>query len=118
LKSGVIDYFSLDPAEVEDRYGFKYEFYLKIPKDGIYKFYLKSDDGSILYVGDRIVVSNDGRHEMMQSSGTVALKAGMQPITVLYFENKGGQELEVLYEGPGVEKQTVPANILYTQEKL
>ena len=88
-----------------------------MPKDGIYKFYTKSDDGSVLYVGDRLVVANDGRHAPMVSSGAVALRAGLHSVKVLFFEDKSGQELEVEYEGPGVKKQIVPADILYYTKK-
>jgi predicted alpha-1,2-mannosidase len=113
VKSGIIDYFSFDPANVEDRYGFKYESYIKIPKEGIYRFYLNSDDGSVLFIGDKMIVSNDGRHAPIESFGEVPLKAGFQPITVLFFEDKNGQELEISYEGPGIDKQIIPPNILY-----
>ncbi len=113
IKSGVINYLNFTPAQVEDHYGFKYECYIKVPKDGIYKFYTKSDDGSVLYVGDKLVVANDGRHVPMVSSGSVALKAGLHLMKVLFFEDKSGQELEVEYECPGVDKQIVPENILY-----
>lgn len=115
IKSGTIGYFNFNPAKIDDHFGFKYQCYVKIPKDGIYKFYLRSDDGSIIYVGNKIVVSNDGRHAPMESSGAIALKSGFHFLTILFFEDKNGQELKIFYEGPDIQKQIIPEDILFVQ---
>ena len=78
---------------------------------------MKSDDGSVLYIGDRMVVSNDGRHAPIEAFGEIPLKAGLQPLTILFFEDKSGQELEVSYEGPGIKKQIIPRDILYSSKE-
>lgn len=81
---------------------------VKVPRDGMYKFSTTSDDGSALYIGDRMVVNNDGIHGEWEESGEIALKAGYHPITVLMFQGKGGKTLGVQMEGPGVSKEMIP----------
>ena len=34
-----------------------------------------------------------------------------------YFEDYGEQDLQVFYKGPGIEKQIIPANVLYPDKK-
>ena len=59
------------------------------------------------------VVNNDGNHGIEEQSGAVLLPGGLHPIEILYFENTGGESLEVLYEGPSIGKQNIPFSILY-----
>jgi hypothetical protein len=59
-----------------------------------------------------LAVNNNGGHGMVEKSGTVSLAAGLYPIRVEYFEG-GGEGLEVSYEGPGIEKQVIPASALF-----
>ena len=87
--------------------------FLRVPRDGVYAFYTVSDDGSKLYLGDVEVVNNDGLHGKREKYGAVALGAGLHAIRVTYFERTGNDALEVGYEGPGIEKQSLPAGVLY-----
>jgi hexosaminidase len=87
--------------------------YIKIDTDGIYRFYTRSDDGSTLKIGDRVVVDNDGDHAALEKSGQVALCAGLHPIEVKFFELGGAEALHVSYEGPGISKAEIPANVLF-----
>ena len=43
----------------------------------------------------------------------MALKAGYHPIRVTFFEKGGGNQLKVSYQGPDIEKQNIPPNILF-----
>lgn len=51
----------------------------------------KSDDGSVLVIGDRKVVDNDGSHASVMATGRVALEAGLHPYTLMYFEDYEGR---------------------------
>ena len=77
---------------------------------GLYTFSLNSDDGSKLFLGDSLVVSNDGTHGPMEKSGDVLLEAGKHRMKLLYFEDIGGESLELSYRGPGIAKRQVPAS--------
>lgn len=70
--------------------------------DGVYTFSTESDDGSKLYIGEEVVVDNDGLHGMQSRSGTIALAAGHHKIRVEFFERGGGAGLIVSVDGPGL----------------
>jgi hypothetical protein len=93
----------------ENGWGLVYSGYIDISLDGLYTFFVYSDDGSKLYLGDSLVVSNDGLHGSMEKSGEVLLKAGKHRLKLLYFDASGGESLVVSYSGPGIRKQEVPA---------
>jgi putative alpha-1,2-mannosidase len=116
LTSGIVSNFSLDEAEAEDHFAFRYTGYIKIPAEGLYRFYTRSDDGSVLFIGDTEVVNNDGSHGSLESSGIIALQAGYHPIKVLYFEDYEGQSLMVLMEGPEIEKHRIPEALLFRKK--
>ncbi|MDP6545376.1 MAG: trypsin-like peptidase domain-containing protein [Phycisphaerae bacterium] len=86
---------------------------VKIPADGLYVFYTSSDDGSRLYIGDKLVVDNDGLHGVMEMGGLIRLSKGLYPITVTFFEKTGGEELKVFFEGPRLPKQEIPPAALF-----
>jgi hypothetical protein len=103
-------------ARKED-FGLTFNGYIKIPSDGLYDFYLSSDDGSFLYIGDSLVINNDGLHGTGEVPGEIALKAGYHPISVPMFQAKGDEGLELWIEGQGVQKQQVPAMMLFHSMK-
>ncbi|MFN0134509.1 MAG: PA14 domain-containing protein [Phycisphaerae bacterium] len=82
---------------------------LDITTAGDYRFFTESDDGSILYVNDRVVVANDGFHGMAERTGIINLPIGTHAIRVEHFEGGGGAGLIARIEGPGLAKQVIPA---------
>ncbi|NIA13715.1 MAG: alpha-L-fucosidase [Nitrospiraceae bacterium] len=92
----------------DEHYAFKFEGYVEVPEDGLYTFYTKSDDGSRLFVDGKRIVDNDGLHGMEERSGQAPLRAGLHAIEIQYFNAKGGGQLRVSYEGPGIPKQKIP----------
>jgi hypothetical protein len=78
----------------------------------VYRLATRSDDGSCLWIGDKLVVDNDKPHSAHEESGVIALAAGVHPIRVEFFENSGGYELKVLWSGPGVAREEIPAAAL------
>jgi hypothetical protein len=61
-----------------------------------------------------MVVNNDGLHSPEQKEAQIALKAGFHQITVTMFERDGGEELDVLYAGPGISQRQIPKDVLFT----
>jgi PA14 domain len=57
-----------------------------IEQPGAYRFSLLSDDGSKLYIDDRLVIDNDGIHWAMARAGSAELSAGVHRIRVSYFQ--------------------------------
>ena len=96
-----------------DDFALKVTGFVRVPADGLYFFYANSDDGSRLYIGDRLVVDNDLPHPPLELGGQIRLKAGLYPITVTFFERDGAEVLEIAYEGPNLEKQEIPPEALF-----
>lgn len=105
--------FDLGLRKRDDHFAFRFTGFLEAPADGVYTFYLVSDDGSRLWIGTDLLVDHHGLHSASEKRGQVILKAGKHPITVAFFEAGGAQRLEVNYEGPGIAKQPIPASVLW-----
>ncbi|MHC4737019.1 MAG: lamin tail domain-containing protein, partial [Planctomycetota bacterium] len=97
---GIVDTFDITPRREDDYFGFRFTGFIEVPINAVYTFYTTSDDGSLLYISGIPVVYNDYTHNMIESSGSIYLDAGMHPITVEYFEQSGEEGLIVSYEGP------------------
>ncbi|MEQ6120296.1 alkaline phosphatase family protein [Reichenbachiella sp. MALMAid0571] len=96
-----------------DQFVIRFVSYIQIDKDGSYKFYTNSDDGSKLYINDELVVDNDGDHGTIERAGSIDLKKGLHKITVDYLNAGGGAWLDAFYKGPGIPKQIIPADKLF-----
>lgn len=57
-----------------------------IKKEGIYRFLLISDDGSVLYIDKNLVIDNNCVHSMRPMTGQIYLKPGSHSIRLLYFQ--------------------------------
>jgi alpha-N-arabinofuranosidase len=112
-KTGVLESFVIPAENAGENFGVQYLGYIKIPSDGMYTFYLNSDDGSDLCIDTKVVVDNDGRHAPQEQSGTIVLRAGFHEIKVGFFQGPGGKVLEISVAGPGVAKQIIPASMLF-----
>jgi len=111
--SGVMPNFKLEPTDEVNEFGYIYSGYLSIPKDGIYTFYLESNDGSKFFINGKEIINNDGGHSAKEESGKIALRAGMYPFVVKYFQMGAGKMLKVCWEGPGLKKKEITANVLF-----
>ncbi len=117
VKSGTTNNFTMNERTKEYLYGMRYTGFIDIPKDNVYSFYLSSDDGSRLLIGDTLVVNNDGLHGVIEKKGKIYLKKGQHRMTVLFFQKGGGSVLNLEYESPDISKQKVPGSALFYTEK-
>jgi hypothetical protein len=62
--------------------------------------------------GAHLIIDNDGYHGPTEKSGKMKLRAGLQAISVLFFQGTQGAALDFSWEGPGIGKQKVPQNVL------
>ena len=73
-----------------------------ISKPGQYRFELQSDDGSMLYLDDHLIVDNDGVHPVLTRGGMVNLKEGAHRIRIAYFQGpRFHLALRLQVAGPG-----------------
>lgn len=110
--TGASSSFELGVAKKEDHFALRFRAYLDVPKDGLYTFYISSDDGSRLTLGSTVIVDHDGVHGGGEVAGSRALKKGKYLLTLAYFEASGGEELAVAWEGPGFGKRKIDPKAL------
>ncbi|CAE7552016.1 unnamed protein product [Symbiodinium natans] len=67
---------------------------------GDYKFFLNSDDGSLLYLDGEKIVDNNGCHPARERSGVKFMKPGSHDLVVDFCEVDGGESVKFEYEGP------------------
>lgn len=114
LESGVMPEPSIEGAKQEDHFAYIFEGLIYCPEDGVYEFLTRSDDGSVLLIGDRQVVNNDGSHAAIPATGRIALKKGYHPYTLLYFEDYEGEHLSWAWKLPSSKEfAPIPAANLF-----
>ena len=114
VEKGIVSEPSLDKARQEDHYGFEFSGLIDMPEDGVYTFQTRSDDGSVLYIDQTLVVDNDGSHAAIPATGSIALKKGWHSYRLLYIEDYEGQHLSWAWKLPSGEKlEPIPASRLY-----
>lgn len=89
----------------EDDYGFVFDGFVKVEADGIYSFFLNSDDGSKLVIDGETVIENDGIHGMVEKKGEIDLAKGLHQIRLEYFQGTGGSGLAFSVSGPGLKNR-------------
>ena len=114
VEKGIVSEPSLEKARQEDHYGFEFSGLIDVPEDGVYTFQTRSDDGSVLYIDQILVVDNDGSHAAIPATGSIALKKGWHSYRLLYIEDYEGQHLSWAWKLPSGEKlEPIPASRLY-----
>lgn len=98
----------IDFAAGEEDFYVRWSGYIRVPKDGVYTFWLESDDGARLTIGGERVVDNSGLPPMERQPGEVRLKAGLHELRLEFFEH-GGQAGCRLFRGDEI----VPESALF-----
>jgi len=111
-QSGVAAKFEFPFKETAELFGLELDGFIDIRKDDVYTFTTSSNDGSRLFIGDVVVVDNDGGHGAIEKSGQIALAKGHHPIKLRYFQAGGEKALQVFMEGPGMEKRAIKSGML------
>lgn len=100
------------PAGMSDTFASRHSGTISIATAASYTFYLKSDDGSRLWLDGTLLIDNDGVHGMVEKSASRTLTAGSHDLRIEFFENGGGAGLIASWAGPGIAKQIIPASVL------
>jgi predicted esterase len=118
IKTGTTENFDIGVKDRNDLFAIRWDGNITITTPGTYTFETVSDDGSKLYVNQPYshtgvaLVNNDNPHSPTSVSATIDLPAGTYPITATFFENVGGELMQVYYSGPGIERQLIPNSVL------
>ena len=109
--SGVIERLAVRGNQRGSSFGFKYRGQISLKQAGKYRFWVRSDDGSRLWIDGKLIVNNWGDHAPQEVDASVELAAGDHPFQLLYYNNGGGGELAVNWEGPGIPKGPMPPDV-------
>lgn len=115
VSHGVCSNFDISLAPKQDHFGYQFNTFIYIPERGVYRFYTYSDDGSVLYVDDQLVVDNDGGHSARRREGMIALEQGYHHLRLLYFEDYMGEILEVGIVGRNLPERPLQEEDLFIQ---
>jgi hexosaminidase len=105
LDTGAVKTFNTAAFKKANRtFGVTYEGYFNAATDSKYIFSTQSDDGSVIFIDDQLVVDNDGKHSLYEQPGEVLLQKGMHKFTLKYFEAGAFSTLRVYLTLPGKPK--------------
>jgi len=89
---------------------------LRVPRNGGYTFFLRSMDGSKLYLDGKLIVDNDGRHTVKEiASETIAMTAGDHDLRIEYFHNRLTR-LVLSWKHGDSGRQVIPSTALWHRE--
>jgi predicted alpha/beta superfamily hydrolase len=113
VKTGIADSaFNFNELPRKANFACQFEGYLEIVNDGYYIFGLVSKDGSKLFLGDKLIIDNDGVHSVVSvKSFVLPLKKGFYPIRIDSFQKDENNIFQLLYLNPETMKN--PASIPY-----
>ncbi|MBW2453093.1 MAG: hypothetical protein JRI68_01205 [Deltaproteobacteria bacterium] len=102
------------PALPADGYSVRWEGVLTAPRSEAYVFYLVSDDGSRLFLDEKLIVDNWGNHRLVERvSEPIQLEAGEgHVLRVDYFEAGNTAAVQLLWSSPTIEKRSVPGRYI------
>lgn len=112
-EQGVYPKFILGEKDRKENFAYVFNGFIKIPKDGKYTFYTKSNDGSVLYINDQLIIDNDGAHGVYSKSGSTSLKKGFHKIEVKYFQAGGGKQLNIFWRSDDFSKVEIPSTAFF-----
>lgn len=107
--SGSVNGFDISARKRDNFFGFRFSGSIQIPTNGTYTFFVRSDDGAMLYIDGKLVVDNNGDHAPEEKRGNIPLPAGEHGIVTTYYNNGAGFEFDVQWRGPGFKKQHIPS---------
>ncbi|WP_295801750.1 PA14 domain-containing protein [Mucilaginibacter sp.] len=115
VKKGVADStFDINKLPRQNNFAVVVDGQFEIKQDGYYIFGISSDDGSKVYLGDKLIIDLDGLHgDDLARSYIVPLKKGFYPLRIEYFQKDGGRKLELVYVTPDNIVKKMPTPIPY-----
>lgn len=97
-------------GKFEANFGLVYEGYLNFESDKTHVLGLISNDGSRLYIEDKLIIDNDGTHEAKIKKATLTLKRGIYKFRLEYFQEHKDKELILKMMNAGGKMVTIKAN--------
>ena len=113
IQSGTISNFNIKAVKDDRAFGYRYDGYIFVPVDGVYEFFVNSNDGGILYLDGKLLINNDGFHKTQEKWKKTGLARGFHTVQLEYFQMGGAKALTISWKKPGKEKEEIPAEVLF-----
>jgi cytochrome c len=94
-------------ARAGNNYAIRFHSFFALASKGKYRFHLGSDDGSKLFINDKLIADCDGIHPHQFVSGEAELDAGVHQIRVEYFQGGGEASLDLEWESSELPRQSM-----------
>jgi cytochrome c len=99
---------------LEENFAIHFNGFLTVSKTTNVVFRLVSDDGSKLYIDNKLIVDNGGNHGLDPRDGEMILKAGKHRFNVEYFQGGAGKGLSLQWRPHGSNEYSVVPPQLFT----
>jgi hypothetical protein len=116
VKESVSKNISVDDLTRNEYSGLVYTGYINVPADGLYNFFLSSDDGSKLWIDENEVIEHDGHHANTEKTGRIGLRRGPHAFRLAYIEDKPALALKLEYSLKDQKKQVVPSTFFWSDK--
>jgi hypothetical protein len=93
--SMAMDFWVSDYALREDHFAMVFTGYIRVDEDGLYIFRSRSDDACRLIIQGETVVDQGQLSENAKDVGAIALKKGLHPVTIQFYESAGRERLRL-----------------------
>lgn len=112
---GMVDYPNGNVGKAKSGGALYFEGYMRIPREGEYSFFIKTNTTALLKIHNATVIDADYEYfSNTVKTGTISLKAGLHPFRLyLTSPQKGNPMLELEWSGPGLEKEKMPATVFF-----
>jgi hypothetical protein len=106
-----------DPQMMREHFSARWTGFLIPPETADYTITLRSDDGSSLWLEDKLLVDNQGNHPVQDKSASIHLEAGRSyPLRLEYYQDMGAAQMQLLWATGGgaaeAKPQVVPMDCL------
>ena len=93
-----------------DGFSAKWEGFLIVPEDDLYKFYVQSEDGSRLFINDELIIDHWGSRSWVPGmSGEAYLEQGRHGIRIEHVDHGGLAAIRLRWAGGPIPPNTVLA---------
>jgi 4-amino-4-deoxy-L-arabinose transferase-like glycosyltransferase len=103
---------------LEGIFSIEWQGQMRAPKTGEYVFGTSSDDGSLMFIDDQLVVDNGGDHGDRYVDGRILLDAGWHDFRLRYAQSGGGMHLVLFWTPPGKGREAIPSEVFSYPRRL
>ena len=103
---------------LEGIFSIEWQGQMRAPKTGEYVFGTSSDDGSLMFIDDQLVVDNGGDHGDRYVDGRILLDAGWHDFRLRYAQSGGGMRLVLFWTPPGKGREVIPSEVFSYPRRL